>query len=475
MGVVGGLAVALFGTCFGVHIARAADAAPQRRSVLALCLLAWSAATVSGAVASGFYSLLFSRIMVGVGEAGAIPISLAILADAYPQERRSFAMSVYYMGLQAGIIVGLFLGGWVGESAIGWRGAFAITGAPGLGLAALVYFRLREPPRGYGDRVTPAAGAQAEECDEHAGLLPPTIKPGSVEGHVVAPPRPARVPFKAQMRVLFKCNTFVCALLGAAFNLFTAIGTFFFLVPLCERRFGTSSGVVGTALSGVSACSVVLLLFCRSSHPSSHARPIPPSLLCAPVVFGAASTLASGMWADAAHARASATGAPPNPGPYALLPAASCLLSLPFGVATCAAPSFAATVLLFLPQTAAANVPSSPLHCLISTLVPPHSRAAANSVLEVGVGLAGGLGPFFVGAVSRALQRSGLSEGDALQRAMITVQFGMLPAAWFLWRASVHAAADLKASQSGEMWASIAPPPPDEGTEMAGAAPTHDA
>lgn len=99
-----GLAVAMFGALFGVHIARAADAAPLRRTVLAACLVAWSAATVSGGLASGFWSLLFSRVCVGVGEAGAIPISLAILADAYPQSARSVAMSVYYVGIPGGAL-----------------------------------------------------------------------------------------------------------------------------------------------------------------------------------------------------------------------------------------------------------------------------------------------------------------------------------------------------------------------------------
>lgn len=114
---------------------------------------------------------------------------------------------------------------------------------------------------------------------------------------------------------------------------------------LLSRRFGTPQGIAGSALSGV-------------------------------MVFGAAATLAGGALCDAAFRR---TG---RPAVYALFPAAVVLASFPFGCWMCVGPSFGVTVALFLPQTAAANIPSGPVRCLVSALVPPHSRATANSVLE---------------------------------------------------------------------------------------------
>jgi predicted MFS family arabinose efflux permease len=98
LGLLGGVAVALFGACFGVHLARLADRRPRRATVLAACFLVWSVATAAGGAAQSFGALLAARVFVGVGEAGAIPISLALLADAYPQAQRSRAMSVYYTG-----------------------------------------------------------------------------------------------------------------------------------------------------------------------------------------------------------------------------------------------------------------------------------------------------------------------------------------------------------------------------------------
>ena len=409
LGVLGGLAVALFGALFGVHIARAADAAPQRRYVLVLCLVAWSIATASSGAAPGFWSLLAARIMVGVGEAGCIPISLAMLADAYPQKRRSVAMSIFYMGLPGGIMLGLFAGGWLAQDT-SWRLAFLAVGIPGLALAALVLVSLREPPRGFADENEEDDGPERNRLQsvpadaDQVALLP--------DSHSAAPPvaasgKRAKPKLMAQLLALARCRTFVHVMLGGALNLFTAIGTFAWMPSLCERRFGTSGGVTGTALSGA-------------------------------MLFGAACTLAGGVACDAAFRRTRKLGV------YASLPAASVLIGFPFGCALCRAPSFGLTIALFLPPTLAANVPSGPLRCLVSALIPPANRAAANSVLEIGIGLAGGLGPLAVGALSDAAQRRGYDPATALSRALFAVQFFEIPAAFFLWRAAVNAEPDAR-------------------------------
>ncbi len=399
LGFLGGVAVALFGALFGVHIARFADARPRRGPTLAACLAAWSAATACSALARGFGSLLAARVCVGVGEAGAIPISLAVIADAYPQHRRSGAMSIYYVGIPAGISLGLFLGGWLNES-LGWRAAFWVVSAPGVPLAALLATRLREPPRGHADGIgTSEESSSAASTSDDVALLSPAA---ALRARRAALPPPLQL----QLLALARCRTFCYVLAGGALNLFTAIGTFAFMPSHLARRFGTSPGVAGTALSAV-------------------------------MLFAAASTLAGGAACDAALRRR-----PGRLGVYALLPACVILVAFPFGCGLAAAPSLGAAVALFLPPTAAANVGSGPLRCLVSALVPVRSRGAANSVLEVGIGLAGGLGPLAVGAMSDALQRRGRTPADALARALLAVQFAALPAAACLWRAAAHAERD---------------------------------
>jgi predicted MFS family arabinose efflux permease len=56
-------------------------------------------------------------------------------------------MGVYTLGISAGIMLAYVAGGWVVQN-IGWREAFFIVGFPGLLLAALVRFTVREPVRG---------------------------------------------------------------------------------------------------------------------------------------------------------------------------------------------------------------------------------------------------------------------------------------------------------------------------------------
>ena len=149
LGVLGGIAVSLCGALFGIPLARAAEQHSRRR-VLVACLVAWSFATAAGGLATSFVTLLLARICVGIGEAGAVPISLALIADCYPQAERSRAIAVYYTGIPAGIIVGLILGGWLGGG-IGWRAALAIVGLPGGAFACFLASRLKEPPRGHSD------------------------------------------------------------------------------------------------------------------------------------------------------------------------------------------------------------------------------------------------------------------------------------------------------------------------------------
>ena len=400
LGVLGGLAVALFGALFGVHIARAADAAPSRRFVLVLCLVAWSIATACSGAAPGFWSLLGCRILVGVGEAGCVPISLAILADAYPQQRRSVAMSIFYMGLPGGIMLGLFAGGWLAQGT-SWRLAFLAVGIPGLALAAVVLLFLREPPRGYADELEDGTPAPPGPLEGDTAALLPADSQGA-PGVTTAKPKLA-----AQLLALARCRTFVHVMIGGALNLFTAIGTFAFMPSLCTRRFDTEPGEAGTALSGA-------------------------------MIFGAVCTLAGGVVCDRQFRRKRKLGV------YASLPAACVLLGFPFGCALCRAPSFGLTIALFLPPTLAANVPSGPLRCLTSALIPPANRAAANSVLEIGIGLAGGLGPLAVGALSDAAQRRGYDSATALSHALLIIQFFELPAAFFLWRAAVNAEPDAR-------------------------------
>lgn len=151
LGVLSGIAFAVFYATFGIPIARWADRG-TRRTIVSLAIAAWSIMTVLCGMAQNFLQLMLARFGVGIGEAGCIPPSHSLISDYFPKERRSTALGIHTAGATLGIVVGLALGGYIAET-WGWRWAFWMLGAPGLLLAILIRLTLSEPPRGARDEV----------------------------------------------------------------------------------------------------------------------------------------------------------------------------------------------------------------------------------------------------------------------------------------------------------------------------------
>lgn len=149
LGLIGGPVFALLYVALGVPMARLSDRA-NRVTIIAGAISVWSIATALCGAAGNFVQLAMARMTVAVGEAAATSPSYALLADLYEKQRRASAIGVFTSGTAIGGAVGLSLGGWVGYE-FGWRNAFLIIGLPGLLLAMLIFFTLREPPRGFSD------------------------------------------------------------------------------------------------------------------------------------------------------------------------------------------------------------------------------------------------------------------------------------------------------------------------------------
>ncbi len=146
MGFLTGTAFALFYATLGIPIARWADIW-VRRSIIAIGTTIWSVMTAASGLAQSFLQMSIARIGVGVGEAALSPPAHSLLADYFPVERRATALGIYSMGIHIGILFGVVAGGWL-EEFWGWRMAFVVVGLPGLLIAALVRWTVREPPRG---------------------------------------------------------------------------------------------------------------------------------------------------------------------------------------------------------------------------------------------------------------------------------------------------------------------------------------
>ncbi len=146
LGLLSGLAFAAFYATLGIPIAMWADRG-NRRTILSLALAIWSGMTALSGLAQNFWHLLIARMGVGVGEAGGTPPATSIISDLYAPNERATALGIYTTGIGFGILAGFVIGGLVYE-ALGWRAAFFVAGIPGILLALLVRFTLREPKRG---------------------------------------------------------------------------------------------------------------------------------------------------------------------------------------------------------------------------------------------------------------------------------------------------------------------------------------
>lgn len=215
LGLLTGFAFAIFYVSVGIPVARWADKG-NRKNIIALALTLWSAMTAISGLIQNYLQLLLARIGVGVGEAGGSPPAHSIISDYFPEEKRATALSIYSIGIYIGVLIGYMAGGWI-DQLLGWRMAFFILGIPGVLYAGVLYFTVKEPPRGYADKK----GVAAE--------LPPS--------------------WQQVFRVLFSRPTFVYLSLGCAANAFVLYGTGNWYPPFLARIYAMNSAAVGTWLA----------------------------------------------------------------------------------------------------------------------------------------------------------------------------------------------------------------------------------
>jgi len=145
LGLLSGLAFALFYATLGIPVAALADRM-NRVNIISIALALWSGMTAACGLAQNFVQLLLARIGVGVGEAGSSPPSHSIIADLYPAEKRALALSIYSLGVTLGAAAGQIFGGNL-TYFFDWRVAFIAIGLPGVVLAIVVKVFATEPMR----------------------------------------------------------------------------------------------------------------------------------------------------------------------------------------------------------------------------------------------------------------------------------------------------------------------------------------
>lgn len=154
-GAVGGLAFALLYSVLGIPLAMLADRT-SRSAVIAGALTVWSGFTALCGLAGGYTSLFLFRLGVGVGEAGGVAPSYALIADYFPPERRARAMAIYSLGVPIGLGSGVLLGAYIAHW-VSWRAAFMTMGVAGIILAPVLLLLVRDLPKADRVRETQAA------------------------------------------------------------------------------------------------------------------------------------------------------------------------------------------------------------------------------------------------------------------------------------------------------------------------------
>ena len=144
-GAIGGTAFAILYSVLGVPLALLADRVGKTR-VIAGSLVVWSGFTALCGTAAGFWSLFLYRLGVGVGEAGGVAPSYALIADYFPVERRARALAIYSMGIPIGLGSGVLLGAYI-AALVNWQSAFVTVGIAGILVAPVFLWLVRDRPR----------------------------------------------------------------------------------------------------------------------------------------------------------------------------------------------------------------------------------------------------------------------------------------------------------------------------------------
>lgn len=149
LGRITGFYFALFYCFIAIPVGWLADRT-NRVKVLAIACGLWSAATAACGMAANYGQLVVARMAVGVGEAGGVPPSYAIISDSFPREQRGTAMGIFNLGPPIGSALGVAFGASL-AAAYDWRVPFYVVGVIGIITAVIVYLVIPEPERGQFD------------------------------------------------------------------------------------------------------------------------------------------------------------------------------------------------------------------------------------------------------------------------------------------------------------------------------------
>lgn len=370
LGRIGGLYFAMFYCILAIPVGWLADRTNRVR-VLAFACALWSAATAACGMASNYPQLVLARMMVGIGEAGGVPPSYAIISDYFPSGTRGTALGLFNLGPPIGQALGVAFGASI-AAAYSWRLAFVWVGVIGIVTALVVWLFVREPKKGGLD-------VPAENQDSTAIAV--EEKPG----------------FRETCKAFFANPVLRGMALACGATQFVTYAMLNFTVLLLMREKGMTLQEVAVWYALVIGLGTM------------------------------AGMVLSGRLIDRLSRRSKTA--------YAYLPAIGLALALPLFVAFVWVDSWRLALLFLVLPTGLNYFYLSPAVTLVQEEVRPDQRVLSGALLLLVMNLIGlGLGPTWLGAASDFF-RAGHPHNSLQMAFYTLVPFYVLAIAMFLWLA----------------------------------------
>jgi MFS family permease len=385
LGLLSGIAFALFYSVMGMPIARWADRG-DRVTIISLTAALWSIMMALCGTAANFTQLLLIRAGLAVGESGCMPPAHSLIADYFSRSERPRALAVFLLGGSVSTLIGYFLAGWLSEL-YGWRTMFMMLGLPGLVPAILAWLTLKEPRRRR--QVTSSRDASGTESWGHA--VTATFHQPSIR-HVCT--------------TLLAKRTFRQIILCFSVMTFFGSGILQWQPAFLIRSYGLKTGELGTWFAVIYGFGSMLGTYCGGELASRLATNNERLQLRAMAVV------------------------------YSCFSVISALIYI--------VPNYHMVFALMALAAVAGSAANGPLFATIQTIVPDRMRAVAIATIYLFANLIGwGIGPLAAGALSDLL-RPWVGE-ESLRYALLALCPGYLWGGWHLWQASKSVNADLHA------------------------------
>jgi MFS family permease len=377
LGMMTGLAFAIFYTVLGIPIARLAET-KNRPVIIGASVAAWSAFTVLCGFTQNFWQLILARIGVGVGEAGCTPPAHSLITDYVPREKRASAIAFYSIGTPLGTLAGMAMGGLIAD-AYGWRVAFMVAGAPGVLFALVAAFTLVEPRKKLAAEMAARASSQ--------------------------------ISFAAALAVLATKKTFWLVALAASIKAFIGYGHAPFTASFFFRNHGPELAQLASTFGLKSAGFLGLALG---------------------LIGGTAGVIGAwlgGVFADRLGAK--------DLRAYVTVPAIASVITIPIYITAVSLDAPMTAIGLLAINALLGTLWYGPVYATAQSIVDPALRATASAVLLLIINLIGlGLGPLAVGILSDVLSgHMGLGEAQGVRWALIASATLGLAAFGLFWAA----------------------------------------